>query len=187
MNRVTRITWPALPALPPPGQAVLVHVPLGLPRPAARPVLRAVLRTILVHWSGLPAETLPLCETAAGPAWSGELHGAPLNLSLTYAGGDGWIALRRGGLVGVDALLPEPFAELPAVARLYLGPETAARLEHSPAPANQFVHAWTAHEARLKCLRLPLTEWSSIPPLPALTVLHPPNPGGPVLALALAD
>jgi phosphopantetheinyl transferase len=153
--------WPRVPALPPPGQAVLIRVGELSSRPTAREKLRAVLREVLSAWSGLAAEALPLRETARGPVWPELLAGHPLDLSLSYAGGEGWIGLLRGAAIGVDAQRVGAFAEMDDVAGNYLEPKTVAAIQQSADPQRAFALAWTELEARLKCLKRGLVECSS--------------------------
>jgi 4'-phosphopantetheinyl transferase len=57
------------------------------------------------------------------------------------------------------SILPVPDWE--PVARDYLGPEAASKLVARLAGERDaaFSHAWSEHEARLKCLGLQLAEW----------------------------
>jgi len=153
--------WPQQPALPPCGQAVLVRVVSPQPRWAARRELRAVLRQVLAAWSGLPPGQLPLEETPRGPIWRGQLRGETLDISLSYGTEEGWLGLIRGGWIGVDTMSVEPFAEAENVARYYLGPVAAAGIRKAADPARAFAAAWTQREARLKCLKRGLVEWTA--------------------------
>jgi hypothetical protein len=156
--------WPEMPALPPPGQPVLIRVATTQPRQIARQELRNVLRRILETWiGGSPA--LPLSETSRGPVWSGQLGGHPLDISLSYADGEGWIGLLRAGQIGVDVMPAQSFPEIEAVTRHYLGPADVENILRSTDPSLAFAVAWTGLEARLKCLKQPLTEWSEAPAL----------------------
>jgi 4'-phosphopantetheinyl transferase len=134
---------------------VLVRVRTSAARPAARLELRAALREILARWSGLPDSDLPLRETRCGPAWQGKLQGQTLDISLSYAGGEGWIGLLRSLWIGVDVMRAEPMPDIADVARHYLGPLLEPALSTAA-----FAAAWTEREARLKCLKRDLTEWS---------------------------
>jgi len=186
-GKVEIFEWPAEPPMPAPGAVVLVRVRTGQARAVARHWVRAVLRRVLARWSGLPEAQLPLTETGAGPLWTERLEGEPWGISLAYAGGDGWIAVRRGGAVGLDALVAVDFPEWLAVARLYLGAATAGAIESGPDPERAFAEAWTRHEARLKLHRLPLTEWPVTWPSAPVEICHPAGPSGVVLALAVAN
>jgi 4'-phosphopantetheinyl transferase len=54
-----------------------------------------------------------------------------------------------------------PVPDWESVARDYLGPEAARKLAARPNGERDaaFAHAWSEHEARLKCLGLQLSEW----------------------------
>jgi len=149
-----------MPPLPPPGKPVLIRVATTPPHQTARQELRAVLRTVLAAWSDLPPEQLPLVETAHGPVWRGKLGGRTLDISLSYAEDEGWIGLIRGGRIGVDAMNIQYIPEAEQVARHYFDNATLAAIQHSSDPALAFTTAWTELEARLKCMKLELNEWS---------------------------
>lgn len=153
--------WPELPPLPSPGEPVLIRIATPVSRSAARQKLRAVLRRVLADWSGRAPEHLPLVETSHGPRWQGSLAGHSLDISLSYCDGEGWIGLIRGGAIGVDAMRVRPVAEAEAVARHFLGPDVLAAIRESRVPEHAFALAWTEREARLKCLKLGLTEWDA--------------------------
>jgi hypothetical protein len=146
-------SYPPAPALPPAGQTILLRV-------ADKSQTRAVLRQVLAAWSGRPPEQLPLRETARGPRWIGSLADTSLDISLSYCGPEGWIGLLRGGSIGIDAMPVESFAEATEVARHYLGPAAHTAIQQSSDPARAFALAWTELEARLKCMKRDLVEWS---------------------------
>lgn len=146
--------WPELPPLPPRGQPVLVRMAVPSLRSAARLAVREALRHVFSAWSGLPADRLPLDETPRGPVWTGQLGGASLDISLSYGEDESWIGLIRDGSIGVDVMRPAPFAEMEQVARVFLDPVTVA---DSP---QAFAAAWTEREARLKCLKRGLVDWT---------------------------
>ena len=153
--------WPEMPALPPANQPVLLRVPTARSRPVARRELRAALRRVLAAWSNLPPGQLPLQETSSGPVWPGQLAGQSLDISLSYAENEGWIGLLRAGRIGVDVMPVQTVPEAEAVARHYLGPKALAIIQTSADPATSFATAWTGFEARLKCLKQDLNEWSA--------------------------
>jgi len=148
--------------LPPLGQPVLIRVPTAPLRQGARAELRAALRGVLKAWSGLPSGQLPLRETPRGPVWPGLLAGHSLDISLAYGGDEGWLGLSRGGSIGLDVMPLKPVAEAEEVARHYLGPAALAVMRQSRQPARAFALAWTDLEARLKCLKRGLSEWSAL-------------------------
>lgn len=161
MKAVTKtiFLWPEMPALPLLGQPVLIRVVTAQPLQTTRRELRAVLRQILALWSRLSPEQLPLHESPRGPVWLGQLGEHALDISLSYAEGEGWIGLIRAGLIGVDAMPVHLIPEADEVARLYLGHAAAAAIRQSTDPAMAFTLAWTELEARIKCLKRELNEW----------------------------
>ena len=153
--------WPELPSLPLTHQPVLVRVATASSRCAARQLSRVVLREILGAWSGIPIHDLPLTESPRGPLWPGLLHGESLAISLSYTENEIWIALLRGGRIGIDAMALQFFPEIESVAQNFFPPSAAVAMRHSANPAHAFAAAWTALEASLKCVGQNLTEWSS--------------------------
>jgi phosphopantetheinyl transferase len=154
--------WPEQPALPRRGQPVLLRIAAPQARLAARSELRAVLRRVLAAWSGLPPGRLPLEETPRGPIWPGQLHGETLDVSLSYGTDEGWIGLIRGGRIGIDVTSAAPLPEAEDVARWYLGPLAAADIRAAAHPARALAVAWAEREARLKCLKRGLVEWTPV-------------------------
>jgi hypothetical protein len=153
------IRWPQMPTLPRPGEPVLIRVSTGAPRRQARQASRVVLRQVVSIWSGRAPEAVPLHETSRGPEWHGELAGHSLGISLSYSEAEAWIGLLLGGVIGVDAVRPMRFAEMEMVGRVYLGPSAWQQIHGARDPARAFALAWTGMEARMKCLKQPLTEW----------------------------
>jgi 4'-phosphopantetheinyl transferase len=151
--------WPEMPALPLVGQPVLIRVATSASRQAARQELRTALRRILAAWSNILPEQLPLRETPRGPVWRGQLGGNSLDISLSYAEGEGWIGLLRSGWIGVDVMRIQSVPEVEDIALNYLGSDVLAAIHQSTDPDMEFAAAWTELEARLKCLKRELTEW----------------------------
>ena len=154
-------TRPQHPPLPPVGEAVLVGVPIHSTRTTARLQIRTATREILAGWSGVPPARIQLRETSCGPLLPGLIDGSAVAVSFSYAEDTAWIGLVRGRAIGVDALRVRSFAEMNSVAKLYLDPERHREIQASAAPALAFALAWTELEARLKCLRQGLSEWTS--------------------------
>ena len=152
--------WPECPDLPPPGRFVLICVRTGSSRAEARSQVRTVLRQVLASWSHPAPDDLPLKETSRGPAWEGRLLGDALDVSLSYAASEASIALSRGGLIGVDIMRLEPVPEAESIAQIYFDPADQAALRQATDPIRDFALAWTQLEARCKCLKQRLTEWS---------------------------
>lgn len=82
-----------------------------------------------------------------------------MDISFSYGAGEGWIALVRDDIIGVDVAIVEPIAEAETVARHYFSPAVAAGIRAADDPARAFALAWTGLEARCKCLKLGLAEW----------------------------
>ena len=137
----------------------MICVRTGLARAEVRSHARTVLREALAAWSHLPPDKLPLKETPRGPVWESELQGDTLNLSLSYEDGEAWIALRRGGFIGVDVMHLKLVEEAEAVAQTYFSPIIRAALRQSTDPIRDFALAWTQLEARCKCFKEELVEW----------------------------
>jgi len=152
--------WPVLPALPPQGRFVLICLRTGRPRAEARKEVRTLLRRLLASWTGLSPEMVPLQETPSGPVWQGEPHERLLDFSLSYIKDEAWVAVRRGGIIGLDAMRLEPVPEAEAMAQTYFDPADRAKLRESSDSVRGFALAWTQLEARCKCLKRGLTEWS---------------------------
>ena len=181
--------WPEMPELPPLHQPVLIRVVTAPARPVARRELRTLLRQVLVQWNGLASEQLPLRETPSGPVWSGLLDGHSLDISLSHAEGEGGIGMMRAGWIGVDIMRIQSIPETREVARHYLGPEAWKTIQHAADPALAFATAWTALEARLKCLKQSLRETSGTgaPDLAACAIQSLIQPDRLMLSVATRD
>ncbi len=133
-------------------------------RASARQRCREALRQMLAPGLGGPPEAIELIDEPGQPL---RVTDAPaIGLSLSHESGLSLVAVNFHGPVGVDLLKEEVLAageaELIVLCRDYLGPDTAAQLGNLPEDARRqaFAHAWTQHEARLKCLGLGLAEWT---------------------------
>ena len=132
-----------------------------LARRNIRNALQEALGTLLQR----PAASVPFMPLP-GQAIALDLPKMNIALSVSHAAGLSVAAIRVGGAIGVDLMRIEPgAAELPDWARVaqdYLGPQVRAGLAMlAPAlRAASFAQAWTRHEAGLKYLGLPLTEWT---------------------------
>ena len=108
-------------------------------------------------------------------------------VSMAHASGVSLLAWHPNGAVGVDVQpLPTnaPAHELVRTARLYFEPNWPVAGAEQAQPATifeAFATRWVAHEARLKCLGLPLLEWS-----PALAERLAPVPDAPLALPAWA-
>lgn len=131
-------------------------------RAEARRIVRAALRQALA--SLLPADTddislisAPGLPVRLAAPWDG------VGLSVSHEAGRSVAAINLNGAVGIDLLRPGvALPDIDLLSRDYLGPHAAAAIAGISAAERQtaFARAWTAHEASLKCLGLPLAEWT---------------------------
>jgi len=138
----------------------------GQQRDPARAQIRAAVRAALSQLLSIPAQQINI-RSVPGSAPQIEAAGRQIGCSFSHEEGLSLAALNLHGPIGVDLMKIQAIPDWESVARDYLGPQTcealrACRPEDRP---RAFAQAWTAHEARLKCLGLPLTEW----PIPAQT------------------
>jgi 4'-phosphopantetheinyl transferase len=148
-------------------RGVSVHVittPNTNDRHQARQRVRSALTQLLQrHDPKRPAPHITSTRGAAlrlAPPWH-DTH-----VSFSHEAGLSLIAIAPCA-IGVDVLrldahtLPE--GETATLARDYLGPAAADALSKLQGQERRqhFAHAWAAHEARLKCAGIPLTEWSA--------------------------
>jgi len=129
--------------------------------------VREVLREILCNWAEHP---VALEESVRGPIVLGVVRGKPIEVSLSYAGGDAWAAIRSNGSVGMDAVLVEENSDWEAVAELYLGDNAVQEIRDAEHRGCAFAERWAALEARYKLAKLPLREKSQPPPAPIFTL-----------------
>ncbi len=161
-------------------------------RQHARTAARTALRRLLAAHLGCAPDDLAL-SNVRGQAPRLQWHGAgrapgvlgALHLSISHAPGLSLLAWCEGAALGVDVqAVPRdaPVPELLRTAALYLEPNTALALAQQAQNASffeAFTHAWSLHEARLKCLGQPLAEWSptlgrALAPLHATPLRLPP-------------
>lgn len=159
-------------------------------RPTARRTIRTALLDALGAASGLPPARIRL-GGAPGEAPYALLDDGRVQLTISHDGDLSVAAWRAdGGGVGIDLMRVADVPDWQAVARDYLGPDAADALARVPPPARAaaFARAWSAREARLKCLGLPLTEWRAEEDarLAACTCRPLAVPAGYVGTLALA-
>ncbi len=143
-------------------QICCVPVPAAAPRHEARRLVRLVVQARLGELFAMPAAAVQLFASPGQPVRLAPPL-AQVGVSFSHDAGLSLAAINQGGAVGVDLMCcPPPWDDLADLARDYLGPQLAATLAEMPATARQrtFAQAWTAHEASLKCLGLPLAEWS---------------------------
>jgi len=147
----------------PPGLALL-GVRGQSDREAARLRIRAVLTTALAAHVGIDAGRIALHSPQGVAPWAivaldaGDQRVA---LSISHDGDISVAAYSFNGAVGIDVMSISPVPDWLTVARDYLGPEAARKLASRSDGERDaaFAHAWSEHEARLKCLGLQLVEW----------------------------
>ena len=134
-------------------------------RETVRQLVRRVLQEILSQRLGCAREEIQWLASPGQPLQLAAPH-QQIGLSFSHEAGCSLIAINLAGPVGIDLLLqsenPAWQDEIPQLAADYLGPQVAAQLNRSTAASQtrQFAIAWAAHEARLKCLGLALSEWT---------------------------
>jgi phosphopantetheinyl transferase len=151
--------WPNSVAFPDEDVA-LVQIPQTERNATGRLRVREVLLEILCNWAEHPVE---LKESALGPIVPGFIRGRSIEVSLSYAGGDAWVAIRSNGSVGMDAVLVADAPDWEAVAELYLGDNAVQEIRDSEHRGCAFAERWAALEARYKLAKLPLREKSQPP------------------------
>lgn len=137
---------------------VAVTTPATTKRDLARQQVRTVLRTLLAPRLGCCPAAVPLVTLPGQPPY---VAGRPdLGLSISHEAGLSLLALHTAGAVGIDLLAvddcPAWADEIDVLARDYLGQRLAGG--NAAQRRQRFALAWTAHEAQLKCLGLPLAE-----------------------------
>ncbi|WP_056435988.1 4'-phosphopantetheinyl transferase superfamily protein [Massilia sp. Root335] len=131
-------------------------------RATARRTIRAAVLAALAQAGALPPDRIRLCGVPGEAPYALLGDGRRVALSISHDGDLSVAAVRLGGgAVGIDLMRVTDVPDWQAVARDYLGPACAAALARMPAPARAaaFARAWSAREARLKCLGLALAEW----------------------------
>jgi len=142
--------------------AVAIETPATPLRDRARSLVRATMRSLLADKLGAAEETIQLISRPGqpirlAPPWS---H---VGLSVSHEAGRSVMAIHLGGAIGIDLLrLGAPVPDIPALSGDYLGPVASAALNAQAGDRQQieFARAWCRFEAKLKCLGLPLSEWT---------------------------
>jgi len=162
-----------------------VRTSSGQRREPARAQLRQAVRTALAELLSVPQEQITIHATP-GSAPHIDAAGRKVACSFSHEDGLSLAAWNLHGPVGVDLMQVQAIPDWETVARDYLGPEACAMLRASPAQdrPRALAQAWTAHEAALKCLGLPLTEWFASASPPALSRIELPVPPHLVATLA---
>ena len=157
-------------------------------RDSARQLVRQALKAALARLLAIDEADISLISTPGLP-----VRLAPprdhIGLSLSHEPGLSLAAIHLAGPVGIDLMrLGKPLPDIERLARDYLGPEAAAAIAGQAGERQQlaFAQAWVCLEARLKCLALPMTEWTPEldKQLAGCTVTNPVMPAGWIAAVA---
>jgi len=165
MDAPLAVAWPGDPVPAGPGGVRVVGVRGQPDRETARLRIRAALAAALAAHCGIDAGAIRLFSPEGVAPWAvAALDGGERRIALAIShDGDLSVAAFRddGGAVGIDVSQVVPVPDWEPVARDYLGPAVAQALAALPASGRDaaFAHAWSEHEARLKCLGLQLDEW----------------------------
>lgn len=158
------ISLPA-PAAPPGLRVIGLQHGGDVTRAQARGRIRAALvdlaaALLQVDVARLTIHSAPACA----PRLLVDASPVKAGISISHDGDWSFGAVFLDGAVGLDAMRVGLITDWPAVARDYLGPDAAAVVANAPAGerASAFCQAWTAREAHLKCLALPLSEWRAL-------------------------
>lgn len=150
---------------PPACTVIRIATPETTIRLAARAQSRLAVCELLGLFGGRPAASIDLISVP-GQALRVDWPGRCVGLSLSHAAGVSVAAIQVGGAIGVDVMRvvrsTDALPDWACVARDYLGPQAYGRMANRP-PAQRlgaFAQEWTRLEAGLKCLGLPLTEWT---------------------------
>lgn len=137
-----------------------------------RSIIREHVRELLRHLLVLYAETSPenVCiDNQRGMVPTLFVNGRKIHVSISHASGVSCAALSLDTKIGVDLVdLNEISAEddLLPTAKLFLSPSIATSLAHSNRHEFRFNFGveWAKREASLKCLGLPIIEWTQNDP-----------------------
>jgi 4'-phosphopantetheinyl transferase len=123
-------------------------------RDLVREALQAHLPTLLNS-----AQVSVVSDPGQAPCLAAPHEG--VGLSIAHESGLSLVGVHTEGPVGVDVMQVMAMPDALDVARAYLGPEAAQALAKRRADQidHEFALAWTAHEARIKCLGMQLEEW----------------------------
>lgn len=138
-------------------------LPQGFPRDAARQELRLIACQFLSDCFQVSPDHLEF-HNEPGKKSRIYLHGKEIFTSLSHEDGLSVIAFSLLQVPGVDIVKADPDFNWPDIAHLYLGERKTRKILELPAAQrlHQFALAWSMLEAKLKCLGMPLTEFSAI-------------------------
>ena len=144
--------------------------------------MREVLHTVLSGWIGGFVEWL---DTDKGPSVRTLIEGKQVDVSLSYAGGYGWLGICCGGRIGVDAVVIDESFDSGDIAALYLEAADAREIREATDKAAAFAQRWSALEARCKLARVPLQEKAPPPNAPVYTTKTTAKKARIVISVAL--
>lgn len=132
-------------------------------RMEARTRLRQAVREAAAQWLKVDIELIAVESTPGDPPRL-LLAGRAAGLSLTHDEGISLAAIHLHGAVGIDVMRVQDVPDWANLARDYLGPRVAEELAVCPDAQRplRLAQAWTAREAALKCVGLPLMEWNEM-------------------------
>ncbi len=147
---------------------VSVKTESGTQRDRPRAQARQAIAEVLSELLRVPASAISV-QSTPGQAPRITVDGAAPGLiggSFSHEAGLSLAAINLHGAVGVDIMRVADVTDWHDISRDYLGPQVTAALLPLPAAdrPRAFTQAWAAHEARLKCLGLQLTEWRPAAP-----------------------
>jgi len=184
MSAPLPVSWWPFAALTAPDGILVIGIEGDGDRARSRVRIREAIHDALLQLTGA-AVTL---HGAAGAApWALDAGGKRIGLSISHEGALSIAAIHLHGAVGVDMLHTQLPADALAVTLDYIGPDAAQALA-AAAPEQRpavFAAAWSAHEARLKCLGIDLGEWDANPLLASCRVVPLELPQGLTGTLAL--
>lgn len=162
---VLRVRWFAdgvLDAATPDAPLTVVGVRGQADRDTARRTIRVALVAGLSAALGVAVDAIRLCGER-GEAPYAMVGTERIHLAISHDGDISVATWSRGATVGIDVMAVGAFPDWHAVARDYLGPDTAAALAALPSSArpDAYARAWSEREARLKSHGLPMNEWSA--------------------------
>ncbi|MGV7206955.1 4'-phosphopantetheinyl transferase family protein [Oxalobacteraceae bacterium A2-2] len=164
------VVWPWPGMLPAPQRGVFViavRTDGHTRRDRARLLVREAVREVLGSLLGIASSSVKIQSTPGEPPRililsTRDVPPAP-GCSFTHEAGLSLAAVNLYGPVGVDLMKVQDSPDWHRVARDYLGPEMEQELLACPPERRMqtYAQAWTANEARLKCLGRQLAEWDA--------------------------
>lgn len=142
---------------------ILVHAPALSRSPADKPQVRKTIHDLVNLW--IP-DAPPPVESCTGPVYPKLKSGARLALSISYSEKGAWLAFSNGFPIGIDAVdlaTVHALGDVTKIADTYLPLSARESFRNMSGPLF-FARLWSAHEASLKCFKLPLDESPVAPP-----------------------